>query len=246
MTSRDERLPIDILIPVYNEGRNILNVLEALSSNVKTPYRVLICHDHDEDDTLAVIRESGRAYPNIRFIKNEGKGVFDAIQTGFKKSNAPAVIVMPADDTFNAGIIDSLVLHWRSGSEIVAPSRFMKGGCMKGCPWLKAALVRSAAFVLYHVAQLPTHDPTNGFRLFSRSFLGRVKIESQKGFAFSLELLVKCHRLGGKITEVPAVWIERADKRTRFKLFKWLPIYLRWFFFAFQTPFVGRNQGRRT
>jgi len=34
---------LDIVIPVYNEGENIVAVLRGLSQNVKTPARVLIC-----------------------------------------------------------------------------------------------------------------------------------------------------------------------------------------------------------
>ena len=51
--------------------------------------------------------------------------------------------------------------------------------------------------------------PANGLRLFSRRLLDRVRIESSVGFAYGIELLVKCHRLGWNIAEVPAVWYER-------------------------------------
>jgi len=47
---------LDIVIPVYNEGRNIVAVLAALKRAVATPARVLICYDHAEDDTLPAIR----------------------------------------------------------------------------------------------------------------------------------------------------------------------------------------------
>ena len=42
---------LDIIIPVYNEGSNILTTLGALVREVKTPARVLICYDFPEDDT---------------------------------------------------------------------------------------------------------------------------------------------------------------------------------------------------
>ena len=66
---------------------------------------------------------------------------------------------------------------------------------MVGCPWLKAVLVRAANFTLYHLARLPTHDASNGFRLFSRRVIDEIEIESERGFCYSIELLVKCHRL---------------------------------------------------
>jgi len=80
---------------------------------------------------------------------------------------------------------------------------------MVGCPLLKAAIVRSSAQVLHHVARLPSHDPSNGFRLFSQRLLRAVPLESTEGFTYSIELLVKCHRLGWRIGEVPVEWHER-------------------------------------
>ena len=50
---------LDIVIPVYNEGGNILRTLEALGRDLKTPSRVLICYDREDDDTLPAI-ESNR------------------------------------------------------------------------------------------------------------------------------------------------------------------------------------------
>ena len=74
-----------------------------------------------------------------------------------------------------------MVAKARAGCDIVCASRFMPGGRMEGCPWLKAALVRSAAFLLYHFARLPTHDPTSGFRLFSRRVIEQITIEFGSG-----------------------------------------------------------------
>jgi hypothetical protein len=53
---------IDIVIPVYNEGRQIVAVLAGLARAVKTPARVLICYDHTEDDTLPALRANPQAY----------------------------------------------------------------------------------------------------------------------------------------------------------------------------------------
>ena len=156
---------LDILIPVYNEGSNIVEVLTSLHKQVKTPYRILICYDNENDNTLAALTEY--SYPTeITLVKNTGQGVLGAIQSGFDMSNTDALIIFPADDKFNAGIIDSMVRLFEEGCEIVAASRLIPGGCMVGCPWLKSTLVRTAAALLYRYAHLPTHDPTNGFRLF--------------------------------------------------------------------------------
>ncbi len=233
---------LDIIIPVYNEGESIGEVLMSLES-VHVPLRVLICYDRDEDNTLPAAKNMIKDLPyEVIFVKNKGTGVHRAVTTGFDASDAEAVLVFPADDTENAKIIDAMYEKFKEGSDIVAASRFMKGGCMKGCPWLKSFLVRSASFTLYWLASIPIQDASNGFRLFSRRLLDTVLIESSRGFTYSLELLVKCHRLGLKITEVPASWYRRSKGKSNFHLFKWLPYYLRWYFYGFMTKYLRRSE----
>ena len=165
----------------------------------------------------------------------------DAVKTAFRVSSAPAVLTYPADDDYNAPRIDVLYARFRSGCDIVAASRFMRGGTMRGSPILKTVLVRAAALALYHFARLPTHDPSNGLRLFSRRVLEGIPIESRVGFTYSIELLVKAHRLAWKICEVPAEWHERKRGASRFRLLRWLPAYLVWFRYAFATTYLRRG-----
>jgi hypothetical protein len=169
---------------------------------------------------------------------------------GFAASTAPLVVVFPADDDFNAGILDRMVElaqpNRAEACDIVCASRFMPGGEMRGCPWLKAVLVRAGAFTLYHFARLPTHDPSNGFRMFSRRAIDRIRVESDRGFCYSLELLVKAHRLGWKVGEVPALWFERKRGASRFNVLGWLPDYFRWYRYAFATTFLRRGSGSVT
>jgi len=231
---------LDIVIPVYNEGHTILATLAQLRRSVRTPSRILICYDRPDDDTLVAIN----AHPDqvegldIEFVRNRSRGVHDAVMTGFAASRAPFVLMFPADDDFNAGIVDAMVGDAEQGADVVCASRFIPGGCMVGCRWLKAVLVRAAALSLYYVAGLPSRDATNGFRLFSRRVIERIEIESDRGFCYSLELLVKCHRLGWPVSEVPAKWFERRQGASRFQVLNWVPFYLRWYRYAFATRFL--------
>jgi dolichol-phosphate mannosyltransferase len=233
---------LDIVIPVYNEGANIVPTLRALAHNVQTPNRILICYDREDDNTLPAIKNNGDGFESltIEFVRNRGRGAHGAVLTGFSAGAAPFILVFPADDDFNAGIIDAMVAQADKGCDIVCASRFMAGGSMVGCPWLKAVLVRAAGFTLYHLARLPTHDASSGFRLFSRRILNEIEIESERGFCYSIELLVKCHRLHWRIGEVPAQWFERTRGASRFQVIKWLPDYLRWYVYAFATTYLRR------
>jgi glycosyltransferase involved in cell wall biosynthesis len=234
---------LDIVIPVYNEAANILATLGALARELKTPARVLICYDRDDDDTLPAVRDNPQVHPglSVDFVRNQGRGAHAAVMAGFTASTAPLVVVYPADDDFNAAILDRMVALAREGCDIVCASRFMPGGTMEGCPWLKAVLVRTGAFTLHRLACLPTHDPTSGFRLFSRRVVERIEVESTQGFCYSIELLVKAHRLRWRVGEVPALWYERKAGQSRFRVLRWLPAYLRWYCYAFTTTLLRRR-----
>jgi glycosyltransferase involved in cell wall biosynthesis len=229
---------VDVVIPVYNEGKNILRVLTAFEREVKTPIRVLICYDQETDTTLTAL--SGvRTTFQIVPVKNRGARAHGAALSGMRYGRSSAVITYMADDDYNAGIIDRLVETYRQGCDVVCPSRFIPGGSMEGCRWYKAVPLRIAAWTLAHIARLPTHDPTNGFRLFSRRLLDAVTVESSIGFTYSIELTAKCHRLGWRIGEVPARWLERREGKSRFRVFEWSPGYLRWYFYIFGTTFLA-------
>jgi glycosyltransferase involved in cell wall biosynthesis len=227
----------DIVIPVFNEGPNIREVLESLKA-IDLPVRVLICYDFEEDNTLAALKDYDPSPLQLLLVRNHSRGALGAVLAGFARSDARCVVTFPADDDYNGPRIRALIQKHLEGNEIVAASRFMPGGRMDGCPLFKAALVRSAAWFMYHVAHVPTRDASNGLRLFSRRVLNQIPIESRVGFAYSIELLVKAHRMGWPIAETPFLWRERRAGQSRFRTLRWLPQYLRWLFYALGTTFL--------
>ncbi len=231
---------VDIVIPVFNEGATIRQVLNSLKE-IAHPTRVLICYDQDTDNTLEALRDYDASPLDVALVKNPGRGAFGAIAAGLAVSDAPFVVTYPADDDYNGPRVNTLVQLGHQGHDLVSASRFMPGGTMEGCPWLKALLVRTAAWFMCHVVGVPTHDATNGLRLFSRRVIDRVPIESREGFAYSIELLVKVHRLGWPIAETPFLWRERRTGNSRFRVLAWLPAYLVWVRYGLATRVLGRG-----
>ena len=118
---------LDIVIPVYNEGDNIHGVLDSFVASIRTPFRLLICYDHDEDSTLAAIENYARRDQiDIELVKNEGKFAHGAVMSGFDASTAPFVMCFPADDTLTAKNIDAMVELAENGCDIVCASRFIQ------------------------------------------------------------------------------------------------------------------------
>ena len=228
----------NIIIPVYNEGENLIKVINHLKKEVKGNYQILICYDDDSDNLFQYINEILNINKNIKLIKNNYHGPCGAVKTGLEKSETNAMIVYPADDLINGNILDDMYTLYLEGYDIVAPSRFMKGGSMKNCPLIKEIIVRFASFTLFKLSSIPVEDASNGFRLFSKKIINRFNIESELGFAYSLELLVKAERNGYKIKQVPSQWLEREIGSSNFKIFKWLKQYLKWYFYGLLTNFV--------
>jgi dolichol-phosphate mannosyltransferase len=114
-----------------------------------------------------------------------------------------------------------------------AASRYSKGGRQHGGPLVKRTMSRLAGLTLALLARVGTYDATNNFKAYSRPFIEEVGIDSEKGFEIALELVAKARRLRLPVAEIPTVWTDRAEGASNFRLLNWLPLYLRWYFFAF-------------
>tara|TARA_Y100000590_G_scaffold399791_1_gene483374 strand:- start:202 stop:921 length:720 start_codon:yes stop_codon:yes gene_type:complete len=233
---------LDILIPVFNEDETIIETIKNILSAVNLDYRILVCYDYEEDPTLEIIKKNFPDNAKILFIKNFSKGFNSAIISGFQNSSAKAIVVFMADDHTNHNLINLCYEKYSEGYDLVCPSRFVKGGKMIGNPFLKALLTRLVSFFLFYFTTFPIKDPTNSFRLFSKKLINNVKIESDKGFTLSLELAAKAHRLGYKMIEIPTIWKERNKGKSRFRLFSFIPPYLKWFFYIIKTSFFKKNE----
>ena len=233
---------LDIIVPVYNEGKNVIKLIENFENFIKTEFRVLFCYDNENDNIFQYQDDFKKFNFEIVFVKNPSQGPCEAIKAGLNYGNSDCAIVYPADDFLNFNIIDKMYLEFKKNNDIVVASRFIKGGSMKGCPIIKSILVRFASTSLYLLSSIPVRDASNGFRLFSRQLLNEVNIESKVGFAYSLELLAKCNRLKYKISEIPAQWEERSEGSSRFKIFKWLPQYLKWYIYGVSTTWLKRRK----
>ena len=218
-------------MPVWNEGGNIEKAIRGISSAVNTPHRILVVYDLDSDDTLPVLERLAR--PNVLTLRNRGKGVLGAIDTGIRESRADVVIVTMADLSDDVAIADEMVRMIRvDEADVVCPSRYMPGGSQQGGPLLKRTLSRMAGLSLHWLRGFPVRDVTNSFRAYRRSLFDGIQIESTAGFSLAMEVTVKAWLGGAVIREIPTRWEDRSHGESRFRLWKWLPQYLRWYWIA--------------
>ncbi|MBI4854896.1 MAG: glycosyltransferase [Acidobacteria bacterium] len=228
---------LNIIVPVYNEANNFPGLWRELSSQIKTPFKAYVVYDFDEDSTMPVVKTIiSKGENRLELVKNTVKrGVVGAILTGFSKVNEGPILVVMADLSDDLTIVDKMVDLYNQGFQLVVGSRYMKGGKLIGGPFFKQLLSRLAGVSLYYLRGIPTHDSTNAFKLYDSKMLKTMQIESKAGFELNLEITVKAFLSGYKIAEIPSTWRDRTEGESKFKLFSWLPQYLRWYFYAFSN-----------
>ncbi len=230
-----------IIVPVYNEGEAVEPVLRALSAGVSTPHEIVVVYDFDGDTTVPVIARLAAELPGLRGLRNDlGRGVLNAMKAGIAGTTAPYVLISMADGSDEPHVVDSMVDLARDGADVVSASRYMRGGRQVGGPPFKRLMSRTAGLTLHWFAGVPTHDPTNNFKLYARRFLDTVTIESTAGFELALELTVKATVARRRVAEVPTTWRDRTAGQSNFKLRKWLPHYLHWYWAAFRGRLARR------
>lgn len=225
---------LDVVVPVYNDPDNFRVLYNALSACVRHPWRLLLVYDEPHDTTLSVARPAAERDERVVLVQNDGRGVLSAIKAGFARAEAPATLLLMADDPPEVvEKIDEMVEQMdTTGAAVVAASRYMPGGSHTGGNFLKGFLSRMAGLSLHHVIGLPVHDATYATKLFRTSFLHATPIESTQGFTCALELALKAYFAGEPLAEVPVHWRERTSGTSRFAFFGWLGAYLYWYFWG--------------
>ena len=228
----DDSTPaLSIVIPVYNEGENVVPTLRGVVERTRSrPLEVLVVHDFDEDTTVPVVKRLQTEMPELRLHRNTlGRGVLNAMKSGLRAARAQYVLVAMGDGSDDPDDIDRMYELARAGADVVAGSRYMRGGRQLGGPLLKRSMSRAAGLSLHWLGGIPVHDATSNFRMYSKRLLNQVTIESTGGFELGIELTVKAYLLGMKVAEVPTTWRDRTAGTSRFQLWRWLPRYLKWY-----------------
>jgi glycosyltransferase involved in cell wall biosynthesis len=226
---------ISILVPVYNEQENIVDQLNQIKKHITCDKEVIIVYDFNEDNTIPEVKKHLHLYNNltISMIRNDvNPGITGAIIKGFSASQGEYVLVLMADLSDDLSVFNEMKIKMRGGFDIICASRYMKGGNHIGGNFIKKNLSRFAGNTLYLFSKIPTHDATNNFKIYKKSMLDKINIESKIGAAIALEITVKAYKKGFKITEIPYTWKERERGETNFKIWKWIPDYLKWYLYC--------------
>ena len=225
---------VTIIIPAYNVGPEILPVLKRIGSAVTMSCEIVVVVDSPEDTTIPFVNQAAVIDSRIAVIINTyGQGPANAIRFGIDQSSAPVVVVTMADGCDDPHQIDALTRLVERGVVVASASRYTRGGQQVGGPLLKGQISKMAGLTLFYCARVGTRDATNSFKAYSKSFIEKVGIESNQGFEIGIELVSKARRYRFPVAEIPTIWLDLAIGVSNFKLVKWLPRYIYWYFYAF-------------
>lgn len=224
---------IAVIIPIFEEQDSIHQVLSDLEINLGQSVKIYLIADHQQDPTILAVNDFvENSTLNVEIlIQSPNFGPAKAITFGINNSIEPFIVLMTADNSDDVKDITEIVEVLKSGKCVVSASRYVSAGKHIGGPIVKHILSRTAGIASRFVLRSGTSDPTNLFKGVTRDFISTIQIESSSGFTIGLELVSKAqvYQYNG-VSEIPTVWHERKAGKSTFKLFKWLPSYLYWYY----------------
>jgi glycosyltransferase involved in cell wall biosynthesis len=218
LTARLEEPLIDIVIPVYNEerdlGPSVRRLHDYLGSDFPFPAVITIADNASRDGTLAVAQGLANELTRVRVVHLDKKGRGRALRAAWLQSDAPVVAYMDVDLSTDLKALLPLVAPLLSGhSDLAIGSRLARGSRVKR--GLKREFI-SRCYMLVLRLSLGAHftDAQCGFKAVrtsvAKQLLPQVKDEA---WFFDTELLILAQRAGLRVHEVPVDWTDDPDSR---------------------------------
>ena len=219
------RTTVDVVIPVYNEERqlprSILILTSFLRENLVNPWRIVIVDNGSTDQTLSVAEMLSQKYSGVTYIHIPQKGRGRALRRAWLESTADIVSYMDVDLSTNLIHFPKLVEAIEEGASIVVGSRLSSGSRTKRS--LKREVVSRGYNLLIRSLFLTSfHDAQCGFKALTRSAAQLIVplVRSNEWF-FDSELMIIAAKRGLKIKEIPVEWVEDPDSRVRVLATAW-------------------------
>lgn len=216
---------ISVIIPAYNEEKNIENMLFRINKTLQAlhvPYEVIVVDDGSTDKTALLA-----AKYKVTVLSNgtnQGKGY--ALKKGLQKAKGNILVTIDADGSHQPEEIPKLIKPLLNGVDVVMGSRFIdkrERGSIKKLHVLGNHLFNLLIFLL---TRKRITDSQTGFRAFRKRIIQEIEITSG-GYEVETELTVKTLKNGYIVQEASITCQKRKDGcshlnplRDGFKIFK--------------------------
>jgi len=191
------------MIPAFNEAPRVGAVVRDTARFLP----VLVVDDGSTDDTPAAAKAAGATV--LRQTPNQGKGA--ALKAGFAwalREGWDAVVTLDADGQHDPAEIPAfLEVRAAGNADLVIGARDYHR--MPPQRRLSNTLSR---WIISRAVGRPVPDNQSGYRLLSRRLMEAVLASPEQGFAFEVEMIALCARLGYRMEWLPIRTIYAGQK----------------------------------
>lgn len=196
---------LSVVLPAWNLEpvimANTVRVAQALAS--LGTVEIVVVDDGSADDTWREAQRAAAAHGNVRVLRHEvNRGKGEALFTGARATAADLVVFLDADLDLPPEQVPALVALMPEVDMLVGAKRSAMGGGRY--PFVRRVLSRAFALSTVGLFRLPVRETQTGLKIVRRSVIDQVLPEMRiHGYAYDLEMLIRAHRSGMRIKEVP-------------------------------------------
>lgn len=213
-------LAFSLIIPTYNERRNIEQIVSQLSGLLETvlpgDYELIVVDDDSPDRTWEVALTLTDTYPCLRVMRRQGeRGLSSAVIRGWQVARGKVLGVIDADLQHPPEVLLQLLETVQTGHDLALASRHVEGGGVSEWSVVRRFLSRGAQvlglIILPNVVGRVT-DPMSGYFLLRRNAIANQPL-NPKGYKILIEVIGRGNI--GSIGEVGYVFQERAEGESK-------------------------------
>ena len=205
---------LSVIIPVYNEHRTVMKLLQQVARQPLSLHKeLIIVDDCSTDGTREVLQQTdlqkllgGNGANTIKLVlhdKNQGKGA--GVRTALEHVSGELVLIQDADLEYDPRDYPQLIAPILDGhADAVFGNRF-HAGAHRVPRYYRYLLNRAFSLVCNALTGLAIHDVTACYKVFRREIFSRMTIRSDR-FSIETEITVKLAKMGVRIYEVPIVY----------------------------------------
>lgn len=197
-----------VIIPAYNEEKNIERVVSNLQSNF-SEYDYLIVNDCSTDSTKNICLEKG--YEHVSLCTNLGIG--GGVQTGYiyaAENGYDVTVQIDGDGQHDPKYIEELVaIMNENNADMVIGSRFIQNEGFQTSASRRTG-IKIINAVIKACTGLKITDSTSGFRVCSKSMTEFFAMNYAQDYP-EPEAIVAASLNGYKVMEAPVVMREREE-----------------------------------
>jgi dolichol-phosphate mannosyltransferase len=202
-----------VVVPTYDEAENLAWIVGRLRA-AQPEVDVLVVDDGSPDGTGAIADELAAEDPAVRVVHRRAKaGLGAAYLHGFRvalDAGYDVIGEMDADGSHQPEQLH-LLLEALEHADLVIGSRWVPGGSVVNWPLNRELLSRGGNLYVRLLLGIAVRDATAGFRLFRRTALEKIDLESVQstGYVFQTDMVARTLAAGLVVEEVPIEFVER-------------------------------------